>query len=613
LATTIIGTLNSIATKYELPEIEDFSENNNIRVGIDEIIKNNPNAKLLANWTGLKRRLETYFSSANVTVLARDLDTAIETLKNSGEHVTHLVLANLYETAIDSLNKLGYTSVCPICDQGFKGDLVSHLRLKHSLLEALNKAKRDFELKRDELGITLKTIFEKSKNLLDESDSALKKELQTFFDLVNSVSSLIPEILADLRKPAGSDIKADFVGRMALAKVDEIRTFKERVSEKVDEKIAALSNDKKITDLARDYETVGSLTSTYIEYTKCKGKLAYLTSIFNDYNKLDKELTNFIQSQIEHIFSEIQENVMDYFHILEGNNTQFRNPRIKLVDGRNKAVELEIEFVDEAVTPAFKFMSESQINSFGLSIFLAAVRHFNKDFRFMILDDVINSFDDYKRPKVPQLLQSKFDDFQIFLLTHDQIFFETVQRAFPSWKRYRFTYWDYLIGPKIQLAKSYLEEVEEELKNDNPISAGQKLGRYLEWIFGTLNQKLRTPIEFRLESAYTLSELYEPFLKRLRDKLKRVNHTHRLVSFFDDLDQGTIFRNYCAHWKNEAVPFSTPEIRTIHSKWLEIEKLLFCDQCKSFIQLEKKDGVEYVRCNCNDLNLKEDEYYLPSA
>ena len=258
------------------------------------------------------------------------------------------------------------------------------------------------------------------------------------------------------------------------------------------------------------------------------------------------------------------------------------------------------------ISPAYKFMRESQVNSFGLSIFLSAVKFFNSNFKFIILDDIVNSFDSFKRPRVSQLLAAKFSDFQILMLTHDQIFFDTVQKDFPQWNRYKFASWDYTTGPRCNFSNNYYEEIQKLIDEDDAIGAGQKLGRYLEMIFGIVNQNLQTPIRYKLENVYTLSEFYDPLVKRFKDKLKMPNKQHKISILFTAFEQGTIFRNYCAHYKNEANQFTSPEIDMIFKKWLEIETEMYCPTCKSYCHFEVIENIEYIRCNCGVLNLKEE-------
>ena len=71
-------------------------------------------------------------------------------------------------------------------------------------------------------------------------------------------------------------------------------------------------------------------------------------------------------------------------------------------------------------------MSESHINCLGVSFFLASAKAFNKQNKFLVLDDVISSFDRPHRSRFAKLLTDKFSDYQILLLTHEHEFFELV-------------------------------------------------------------------------------------------------------------------------------------------------------------------------------------------
>ena len=204
---------------------------------------------------------------------------------------------------------------------------------------------------------------------------------------------------------------------------------------------------------------------------------------------------------------------------------------------------------------------------------------------------------------------SKFSDFQVLMITHDQIFFDTVQRNFPEWQRYKFTSWDYSTGPKFKPSKNYLEEIQKYIDEDNPITAGQTLGKYLEWIFGILCQNMETPVPYRVENIYTLSDYYNPLAKRFRDKIKLPNKQHLLFELLDEFETGTIFRNYCVHWKNEATQFTSEEIDAIFKKWIEIEEVIFCTSCKSFIHYENISSINYVRCDCGTVHLLDEKHY----
>lgn len=196
------------------------------------------------------------------------------------------------------------------------------------------------------------------------------------------------------------------------------------------------------------------------------------------------------------------------------------------------------------------------------------------------------------------------------MLTHDQIFFDTVQKDFPQWNRYKFASWDYTTGTRCIFSTNYIEEIQSLIANDDPIGSGQKLGRYLEMIFGIVNQNLQTPIRYKLENVYTLSEFYEPLVKRIKEKLKMPNKQHKISVLFSEFEQGTIFRNYCVHYKNESIQFTSYEIDAVFKKWLEIEAELYCTSCKSYCHFEVIDNIEYVRCNCSAINLKDETKFI---
>lgn len=161
----------------------------------------------------------------------------------------------------------------------------------------------------------------------------------------------------------------------------------------------------------------------------------------------------------------------------------------------------------------------------------------------------------------------------------------------------------------IKLSKSYIEDIRSLLEEDEPLRAGQTLGRYLEWVFGGVSESMMTQMPYRSENQYTLAEFYYPLVARFRDKLKVTGKTSKLITAFDNFDQGTVFRNYCVHWKGEAATFTTPEIDGVFQKWLEIESMLYCADCKSIVGLTKADNKEYVRCNCGKLDLKQEIHY----
>jgi len=606
----IVDYLNTIATKYEINKISSFKNCEEIKTALSKIISTNPVAKELAEWKSFQLKQKQFYPISDPADSCRRLEAFFTGLKKDEENIKQLILSDLYERTMEIIPKLEDKNRCPVCDNLFDGDLLQHISRKHANLEALNKKKNEFETKKQALEQYFSLLSRKIATIQSESSVKILIALNPFFEDLLKINETIPSIITVLKRQLRELDKIEISSDPAINSIANIiknQLLNERLAS---EKIIELSKDEKTKALAQDFSNIDQIIKYYKSYVTNREKVTYLKDIVTDLNQLFALLTNYIQTTIQTTFSAISADVVECYNELETSNPYIKNPQIKLITGKDKAVELEIEFVSEKVSPAFKILSESQVNSFGLAIFLASVKNFNTEFKFFILDDVVNSFDSFKRPRVSQLIAKKFNDFQVLIMTHDQIFFDTVQRDFPTWQRYKFTSWDFTTGPRFRLSKNYAEEIQEYLDEDKPLTAGQTLGRYLEWTLGTLNENLQTPIRYKIENVFTLSEFYDPLLNRLKDKLKKTGKNHLLKQAFDQLEQGTIFRNYCVHWKNEANPFTTSEIETLFKKWIEIEQMIYCDTCKSFVKYENLAGSEYIKCNCGKIDLKADLYYI---
>ena len=606
----VILFINDIAKKYDIPKITEYKHIYKVENALSEIVKANPIATALNEWNSFLLRLNQFYPISKVKQECINLESVFQDLKKDEANITKLILIELYTTAKETLLNLEDKSTCPICDKLFDGDLEQHITLKHKALEELNNKKQDYISKRESLFKKIENLNHKVGIIQSEKSLKVKENFSLFFEDIDKLEMQIPKIISTLKTQLKDLTSLNLSKLEEVSKIDVLSDMEITYKQFVLDFIKSLSEDEKTTKLAADFSNLIQLRVAYSDYLKNERKINYLSDICDKLGVLFLKLTEFIQAQIQNTFTLIQADVIECYNFLEGTNQYLKNPKIKLVVGKDKAVELEIDFVNEKITPAYKFMSESQINSFGLSIFLAAVKHFNSRFKFMILDDVVNSFDAFKRPKVAQLLAAKFNDFQILMLTHDQVFFDTIQRHFPQWNRYKFSSWDYTTGPRCNFSNNYIEEIEKLIIDDDPIGAGQKLGRYLEMVFGIINENLQTQMRYKLENIYTLSEFYEPLVKRIKDKLRLPNKQHKISILFGEFEQGTIFRNYCSHWKDEASQFTSTEIDSIFRKWLEIESEIYCSNCKSYCHYESVSNIEYVRCNCGNLNLKLEDKFV---
>jgi energy-coupling factor transporter ATP-binding protein EcfA2 len=186
-----------------------------------------------------------------------------------------------------------------------------------------------------------------------------------------------------------------------------------------------------------------------------------------------------------------------------------------------KGVELAIDFYGSRQRPPHGVLSESHLNSLAIALFLAMAESFNEQIGFLVLDDVINSFDVEHRGRLAELLAEEFSGWQLIVLTHDQQFFEHLSRRAPSWRKLEFTSWSYASGPRTTLYETagILRSAQERLESGDVHGAATKSRRALEELLQEICEALWAPLPFRRGQANDKREIGELF-KGVRRTLK---------------------------------------------------------------------------------------------
>ena len=237
---------------------------------------------------------------------------------------------------------------------------------------------------------------------------------------------------------------------------------------------------------------------------------------------------------------------------------------------------------------------ESQLNSFGLSVFLASVLQFNPEFHFILLDDVVNSLDAYKRPRLIQILKQYFQDKQVLLLTHDSVWRDRLTKELPGWKRLHFKRHEIGTGPIMVAPETTLEQVEALILNDDPRQAGQLLGPLMEDEIQDACEAFEAEVKFNRRNEYTLEPLVTALKGRVDAKLKV---THPLAAALAALSSETGFRNLCAHAKNLDVDITPQEMTDVVAKWKAVASRLRCGADPACTQLVRWVDPQF-RCGC---------------
>jgi hypothetical protein len=348
------------------------------------------------------------------------------------------------------------------------------------------------------------------------------------------------------------------------------------------------------TQLVQDYDWIGRSLDFYSRWRNHSKKSGALSSVTSEFASIVDSYSSASLIDVQSKFAHISGDVKRYFHILEEGTDGISDPSLRLLLDQDRAVVLEIIFHNRTEFPAYKYLSESQLNSFGLSVFLASAKSFNHSFKFLLLDDVVNSFDGYKRPRVIRLLHQEFLDFQFVLLTHDNVWWNQLMEHFPSWLRLHFQRIEYGSGPIVSPGITELDSIKKLFADDQPVHAGRILGPYLERMLQDICESFEAAVPFRRTNEFTLRELIQRLLSRVREKLSA---NHNLYALLSTVDSDAGFRNFCSHWKNPDIQITVEELRAIVCVWEQILSLVCCAQenCNALV---KYDGSSRFVCEC---------------
>jgi len=255
--------------------------------------------------------------------------------------------------------------------------------------------------------------------------------------------------------------------------------------------------------LAALLEQVRAWRSAQRDLGRAKKAYALADRIYDAYQDRQKE-------QLERMLTSISARVAELYSSLHPGEDL---GGITVEPWTAKGLELAVDFHGSRQRPPHGVLSESHLNSLAIALFLAMAQTFNEKLRFLVLDDVINSFDLEHRGQLAELLADKFDDWQLIVLTHDRQFFEQLTRRAPGWKRLEITSWSYDEGPRTSKSSSsgILGEASTRLAENDVNGAATKARRALEGLLQEVCEALGAELPFRRGARNDQREIGELF------------------------------------------------------------------------------------------------------
>src|SRR5262245_8587287 len=248
-------------------------------------------------------------------------------------------------------------------------------------------------------------------------------------------------------------------------------------------------------------EHVRAWRAAAAELVRAQAALGVAERVYDAYEERQRR-------QLEEMLSSISGRVAEIYGALHpGENLS----GISVEPWTAKGLELSVQLHGVKQRPPHGVLSESHLNSLAIALFLAMAETFNEKMRFLVLDDVINSFDREHRGQLADLLANEFAEWQLLVLTHDHQFFEHLTRRAPSWRKLELTSWSYGEGPRTlgYETSRALAAARERLEQGDTGGAAAKARRALEEQLQEVCQALEAPLAFRRGHANEQREIGE--------------------------------------------------------------------------------------------------------
>jgi len=560
------------------------------------------------------RRIQDMLTDTSVADdISGSLETYVQKLEDmlkDKEALADLLFVQLYEAAESILENAADRSLCPLCGSQFDGDLLEHVKQQHQILASLVQ-------KRAAVATAEALVKEKIRRVPDicEKITALKPQFELlgiteqFGDLLAVAKELAVTINESEKQIVSCGLKVDNAAIKAMmvsckainGKKKAYDLYRSELGSRISSDILSVEARSNRVLLVDTHDVIKKSTDMWRDILSARGTIKKLNAKYEEFSTIVDDYAKHSANDVKSRFDLISSNVDKYFACLEYNTPGIRSPRLKLLESSDRAVVLEIEFQGDSIQPAYKYLSESQLNSFGLAVFFASVRQFNEQFKFIVLDDIINSFDSYKRQRVIDLLKAEFQDFQILLLTHDALWKDRLYRSMPSWVRVEFYGYAPSSGPLLRTGKLEVDRIKQLIDTGYPIEAARNFGPYLEQQLQIICQSFEVMVKYNQRNEYTMEPLFNFLTARIKKKL---GSDHDFVARLSSVWEDSVFRNFCLHWKEDITLYTKEEMQDILARWLEVESRVYCTK-EGCCQVLRFDGNNAFVCPCGCSRLEK--------
>jgi recombinational DNA repair ATPase RecF len=506
---------------------------------------------------------------------ARDAAIKLEEMERS--KAEKAVFANVWEAAQPLFTGETPPDACPVCDTpldatkgGDAAGVALHLASHLTALEAYRSAKQALEDTTNAAkAIRLELLAAVQALVAQELPGALGEGLKAYLQKLQKGPAPAPAEVSAL---------AQSLGDMDHALAAEIEGIEAAQGDATYAKAWMLAN--RLLDLKRE-RLLADLTKAELE--KLAAELTAQATV----------LASQIRAAVQALLDRLNAPMNAIYEAIQGERA--KPVRLQLPseeDTNQQRLLLLIDFASnrEGVQPG-GYLSDSQIHSLALAFRLAAILCFNQAARFVVLDDIVTSYDASHRRALTSVIGKLLADLQVLVVTHDERFFFYLRDQLPParWRFSRIMRLDADYGPRFSDAQVSDEAI--QARWEAGLSAANEIRQAEEdWLL-SICRDFGVSVQIRpLERPYSYER--SELANALASFLKGRSLTPPLIPgvsnpFLQSLSSGVV-ENFGSHFQDN--PGAQGSIGDEQARWTEFRTFRDLFQCPSCSRQRFKRG-----------------------
>lgn len=605
----ILLAVNIQRAVLNLPILSDFIETTSVKDGMatpsptqPQLI---PKAQILAD---IRVAREALMELGNETTKAQVAASKkiLEELAADPTVLESVQKQSFYATGFELIE----IATCPFCDTEWDLEkLKSHIQAKIATFQEIAKKREEAEVKIVPLAVGIEKAYIAIVALIRYAtiteQTAFLKPATDFKDACKVTSERLANIL-----PLSETIQT-------LSKVQTVPKELTEAIDKLEKEVNKLpepsKQDASRVWLAIAHERLEVERDAVRKRNTAKEVAQRARQVLDIYSTTSDKFLSGIYTAVEKDFSAL------YGFINREDEEQFK---AKLIPSMGK-LGFDVEFYGRGFFPPGAYHSEGHQDSMGLCLYLALMRHIQRErFTFAVLDDVLMSVDAGHRREVCALLKKEFPNTQFVMTTHDPIWLRHMRTEglITGSSAIQFRNWTVDQGPTRWDGADIWMKIAEYLKDNNVRAAAGLLRHYLEYESWELCHRLRAAVPFRGDAQYQHGELLPAAVGRLKALYgigkKAANSWNQQdlvkeIGAREDAFTALVTKSNVEQWQvNAAVHFNSwdnltrNDFQPVVKAFQDLLNDFACPQCSEYFRVTPdRESPESLCCGCGTANI----------